>query len=107
MTRIDDWQSGPYDGELTAGDVSSVVPSIDGKPVIAIKLEGVCGSLLYIEGTVVKLFHTCRYGKRKGNELRCPQCLAILETMRRIGNDYRECLRNTDWGKLTCREMTW
>jgi len=87
-------------------DISSEISPINGQIIESIKLEGVCGCLLYIEGFVIKLFHSCRHGKGKRYKLSCPQCLAILETMRGNGNDYGKCIRDGSWRKLTVREIT-
>jgi len=96
----------PRKSEFSSGYVWRVCRTIDGEPINIIKLEGICGSLLHIESSIVKLFHSCSKSCGSGNKLSCYQCLAIEKTMSKDGYDYRECISNGCWDKLSCSEVT-
>lgn len=105
MTRVNYRKKWSGKGELTTRDVGCETSTIDRLCFDIIELKGVCGCLLHIEKQIVKLFHPCSQRKGYGNELGCPDCLAINEAMVRDSNDYRQCISNGNWCELSYSKM--
>lgn len=81
MGRIDDQWCVTCKSEFTTRDISCVGSAINWKAVTVVKFKCVCGCLLYIEQSVVQLFHACREYERHCDKLGCPNCLAVFKTM--------------------------
>lgn len=91
MGRIDDQWCVTCKSEFTTRDISCVGSSINWKAVTVVKIKCVCGCLLYIEQSVVQLFHACRECERHCDKLGCPNCLAVFKTMAGECNQHGKC----------------
>lgn len=91
MRRIDDQWCVACQSKLTARDVGCISSSINWKPATVVKLKCVCGGLLYIEQSIVQLFHPCRVCDRHRQKLSCPDCIAIFKSMTCECNHNGEC----------------